>query len=332
MKYLSALAAVAVAASLSGPALAQVEVPADIAARAKIYAVPTRNLTDTQFLTGAAGQQVSVGGELRLPQGKGPFPAMVLMHGSSGVGSNIDVWVRQFNALGIATFVIDSVTGRGYDQLGDQQAAVGRLNFITDIYGALDILAHDPQIDPKKIGLIGFSRGGQAALYASSTRFNTLWNKSGARFANYIAFYPNCVTTYRDDEKVEPGPIRIFHGGADNYNPANVCESYAERLKQAGADVEMTVYPGGEHGFDVPTLFGKVIALKSAQTARACKLREGSDGKIINLETGREFTYDDACVQLGPNVGGDAKAAQEAHAAVQAFLEQQFGLAPKGVK
>ena len=53
---------------------------------------------------------------------------------------------------------------------------LGRLNFILDIYRALDILAKHPRVDPQRIALMGFSRGGQAVLYASLKRFKEMWN------------------------------------------------------------------------------------------------------------------------------------------------------------
>ncbi|WP_246476356.1 dienelactone hydrolase family protein [Roseibium litorale] len=324
--HIKTIATLAIFLSGFGYAMAEPVLSPDMAVREEIYPFATQTLSDEQFLTGTSGKAEQIGGILSLPQGKGPFPAVVLMHGSSGVGANIEPWVRQLNGKGIATFTIDSLTGRGYKQLGDKQAALGRLNYIADIYGALDILAHHSSIDPKRIGLLGFSRGGQAALYASMTRFNNLWNKSGARFATYVPFYPNCVSVYKDDDKLEAGPVRIFHGGADDYNPAGVCEDYTQRLKKAGVDIEMTVYPEGEHGFDVPTLFGKSLQSKTAQTARNCKIREAENGILMNLDTSAPFTYEDQCVVLGPHVGGNAAAAEAAYSAVLAHFVKTFEL------
>ena len=140
----------------------------DVAARVEIYAIPSLTITDQQFLAGDAnGKAVTVAGEFRIAQGTGRLPVVVMMHGSSGVGPNIEPWSHQFNAMGISTFVIDGFSGRGLTAVGPNQALLGRLNFILDIYRALDILAHHPRVDPERIVLMGFSRGGQAALYAS---------------------------------------------------------------------------------------------------------------------------------------------------------------------
>ena len=212
--------------------------PKDVAARTEIYAIPSLTISDQQFLTGDAnGKAVTVAGEFRIAQGTGKLPVVVLMHGSSGVGASMDPWVHHFNAMGISTFVIDGFSGRGLTAVGPNQALLGRLNFIVDIYRALEILAKHPRVDPDRIVLMGFSRGGQAALYASLDRFHKLWNKSGAQFAAYIPFYPDCSTSYATDTETVARPIRIFHGTPDDYNPVASCKAYLARLQEAKRDV-----------------------------------------------------------------------------------------------
>src|ERR1700754_3533224 len=215
--------------------------PKEVAARVEIYPIPSLTISDQQFLTGDAnGKPVTVAGELRIAQGQGRLPVVVLMHGSSGVGSSIEPWVHQFNSMGISTFVIDGFSGRGLTAVGPNQALLGRLNLILDIYRSLDILAKHPRVDPDRIVLMGFSRGGQAALYASVDRFQKRWNKSGAQFAAYIPFYPDCSTSYAGDTDVGAKPIRIFDGTPDDYNPVASCKTFVQRLLEAKRDVALT--------------------------------------------------------------------------------------------
>jgi dienelactone hydrolase len=265
----------------------------DIAARIELHSIQSLTIPDKQFLTGdSRGQAVTVAGEFRIAQGTGRLPAVILMHGSSGVGANIEPWVHRFNAMGISTFVIDGFTGRGLTTVGTNQALLGRLNLIVDIYRALDILAHHSRVDPDRIALMGFSRGGQATLYASLERFHKIWNKSGARFAAYVPFYPDCATTYLEDESVA-GPIRIFHGVPDDYNPIATCRAYVERLRKAGRDVVLTEYPNANHAFDSPLLAGQVIVAANSQTVRNCRIRETEPGLLINTATQLPFGYKD---------------------------------------
>jgi dienelactone hydrolase len=158
------------------PASAQTN-PREVAARVELHAIPSLTLSDQQFLNGDAnGKPVTMSGEFRVAQGNGRLPVVVLMHGSGGIGANIEPWTRTFNAMGISTLTIDGFTGRGLTSVNTNQALLGRLNFVLDIYRALELLAKHPRVDPERIALMGFSRGGQAALYASLTRFNRFWN------------------------------------------------------------------------------------------------------------------------------------------------------------
>ncbi|SEO95985.1 Dienelactone hydrolase [Rhodospirillales bacterium URHD0017] len=321
------LLAVLAAALLPAMAGAQTST-ADIAPRTELHAIPTMTLSDSDFLAGKDGKAVTVAGQLRIAQGTGQgmgkLPVVVLIHGSGGMGSNVDAWSRQFNAMGVSTFAIDGFTGRGLTSVNMNQAQLGRLNFILDIYGALAILAQHPRVDPQRIVLMGFSRGGQAALYASLTRFHKMWNKSGASFAAYIPFYPDCATSYIDDTDVAAAPIRIFHGIADDYNPVSSCKAFLARLKSAGRDVELTEYADAQHGFDSP--LGAVAVAKGAQTVRACTIKEGPAGVLVNTATGSPFAYTDTCVQLDPHVGRNAAAATAAQAAVGEFVRALFKL------
>ena len=302
--------------------------PKEVAARVELYAIPSLTISDQQFLTGDAnGKQVTVAGEFRIAQGNGRLPVVVLMHGSSGVGASMEPWVHQFNSMGISTFVIDGFSGRGLTAVGPNQALLGRLNFIVDIYRSLEILAKHPRVDPDRIVLMGFSRGGQAALYASLDRFNKLWNKSGAQFAGYVPFYPDCSTTYATDTEVAARPIRIFHGTPDDYNPVATCKAYVARLQDARRDVALTEYPDSAHGFDAGLLGLSTVSVSAnAQTARHCHIREGEGGVLMNADTQAPFRYQDACIELNPHVGGNPTTAEQARKAVSEFLQGLFKL------
>ena len=326
-----AMAAVAVLAALgltlANSASAQ-GITKDVPARVEMYPIASVTLSDRQFLSGdEGGTPVTVVGELRVAQGSGRLPVVVLMHGSGGVGGNIAAWSRTFNAMGISTFVIDGFSGRGITATSTNQAQLGRLNLIMDIYHGLEVLAKHPRVDPERIVLMGFSRGGQAALYASLERFHKRWNRSGLQFAAYLPFYPDCSTTYRGDTELVARPIRIFHGGPDDYNPVRTCKAFVERLKAAGRDVELTEYPDSPHGFDIGLLGANLLAISpKAQTVRNCRITEGEGGLLMNAETQQPFTYQDACVEFDTHVGGNPATAEAARQAVTDFLRTLFKL------
>jgi dienelactone hydrolase len=226
--------------------------------------------------------------------------------------------------MGISTFALDGFTGRGLTSVNMDQALLGRLAFTLDAYRALEVLAKHPRVDPARIGLMGFSRGGQGVLFASLKRFHQTWNKSGADFAAYIPFYPDCMTSYISDTEIAERPIRIFHGTPDDYNPVAACKRYVERLRAAGRDVQLTEYPNAQHGFDNPLGTAAPLTAKGAQTVRNCKIAEEPKGILINAVSKEPFTYKDPCVETDPHVNYDAEATRAAHIAVKDFLRAAF--------
>ncbi len=313
-----AVAICLIAAAASAQSIATKDIPP----RVELHAFPSLTVSDSQFLAGDdKGKEVTLTGALSIAQGSGRLPVAVLMHGSGGIGGNIEYWKRQLNAIGVSTFVIDGLTGRGLTRVGDNQAALGRLSFILDSYRSLDILAKHPRVDPARIVMMGFSRGGQAALYSSVSRFQKLWNKSGAEFAAYVVFYPDCATTYRNDAEVAKRPIRIFHGTPDDYNPVASCKAFVERLKAQGADVQLTEYPNAPHGFDNPLGANPPIPARADQSVRECRIREDENAVLVNETTKARFSYSDECVRIGPTVGADPAATQAVTIAVVDFMK-----------
>jgi dienelactone hydrolase len=213
-----------------------------------------------------------------------------------------------------------------YEPLLSNQALLGRLNFVLDIYRALDVLAKHPRVDSQRVALMGFSRGGQAALYASLKRFHRMWNRSGIEFAAYIPFYPDCATTFVADTEVADRPIRIFGGTQDDYNPIALCKAYVERLNAAGRDVQVTEYPTASHAFDNPLGPVPPAVVGGGQSVRHCTVREEPTGVLINASTREPFTYKDSCVEIGPHVGYDAAATVAVKASVQEILNKVFTL------
>ena len=110
-------------------------------ARLEIYTIETLTLTDQQFLLGAKdGAPARIGAELRLPPGMARIPAVVLIHGSGGVGANIDGWAQALNVMGITALILDSFTGRGISQTITDQSQLSSFSMIVDAYKGLELL------------------------------------------------------------------------------------------------------------------------------------------------------------------------------------------------
>jgi dienelactone hydrolase len=290
--------------------------------RLEIHALPSVMVEGEAFLTGeTAGKPVMLAGELRLPDdGTQRVPAVVLIHGSGGIGAAIDRWAWELNSIGIAAFILDSFSGRGITSTVADQTLLNSLAMTVDAYRALDFLADHPRIDAKRIAVMGFSKGAVAAVYSSLERFRTMHGSAKAEFAAHIGFHTPCNVAYAGDEKTTGKPIRMFHGIADEYVAIGHCRSYVERLKKAGANVTLTEYADAQHSFDDFTA-PPLVDVPQGQTTRHCFLEEGDKGAIVNIKTGQPYDIrTDPCVEKGPHTGYNKAAHEASVKAVKEFL------------
>jgi len=306
------------------PAAAADAVSKDTPARIEAIPIQTLTVSDEQFLKGDAyGRTTTIAGVLRVAQGPGRLPLVVLVPGSGGINASADVWDRQFEAMGVSTFALDSFAGRGIVSTAVDQSQLGRLNGILDLYRALAVLAAHPRVDPNRIAVMGFSRGAQTTLYASLKRFHKMWNPGGIDPAGYIALYPPCITTYIGDTDVSDHPIRMFHGISDDYVEIGPCRAYFERLKQTARDVQMIEYPDTWHAYDNPLFPSAPTVAHNAQTTH-CVLKEEPAGTIINTATQRPFTNADECVGRNPHLAYSATSTRATEESVKSLLKTIF--------
>lgn len=319
------IAACGLALAMPEPVVAQA-LSRTVAARVEALPIPTLSLTGEQFLKGdASGKPVTIAGALRIAQGSGRLPLVIFLTGSGGFGANLDVWERQFQEMGISTFALDSLAGRGIASTRQDQSALGLLNMTVDLYRSLAVLAANPRVDPNRIAVMGFSLGAESALYSSMKRFQQMWNPGGVDPAAYIALYAPCNVAFIGDTEVSDHPIRLFHGVSDDYTEIGPCRAYVQRLQKAGRDVKLTEFPDTWHAFDFPTLPPIPIGLPNAR-ANHCALREEPAGTIINTATGKPYTGQDACIGQMPHTAYSATSTHATEAAVKDLLRGVFHL------
>jgi dienelactone hydrolase len=298
-------------------------------ARQEVHPFQSVTLSDTDFLNGKKdGIAVTLAAYLRLPTiGPEKLPAVILLHGSGGLGGlglPIEEWAKELNEIGVATFALDSFSGRGLVTVNTDQTLLGRFAMVMDAYRALGHLASHRQIDPKRIAVMGFSRGGTSALYSSMTRFQRLHGSAGAQFAAHVGMYGSCDIRLRNDDDIAK-PVRLLRGLADDWSSVAACRDYVDRLSKAGKDIRLIEYPDAHHLFDSP-FFRTPRKFPDAQVWSNCKIAEGNDGVVLNTETNAPFSYADSCVQKGATIAYNHDASTKSRAEVRAFFREIFAL------
>ena len=252
-------------------------------------------------------------GQLSLPDGPGPFPAMILMHGCNGVGRAERGWAGALVSWGYAAFVVDSFTGRGLREVCTQARTLVGTQRVPDAYDALATVGRHPRVDGTRIGLMGFSHGGGTTLGAATRWSREVYLGRGRPgFRGFWPFYPGCNVDYPELAQLS-APLRIHIGAADDWTRAAPCESLAASLRAGGQDVVITVYPGAHHSFD--SVGRAVTRLPNVDNGSACYWRLASmTGPTLNSA---EIL---GCRSKGATVGYSAEATQAARERVRAEL------------
>lgn len=186
-------------------------------------------------------ERISLEAELTFPESSAArVPAIVIAHGSGGLDWRSKRWARFFQTQGVATMVIDYFGPRGIYHNSSSQPMPLR-----DAMDALNLLATHPRIDPKRIAIIGFSRGGHLA-YESA---NNMAPGGGPAYAAHVALYPSCGMLGVSKMGLT-APVLILVGSLDELVPAAQCEILAERAADRGSKITVKVYEGGHHGWD----------------------------------------------------------------------------------
>lgn len=193
-------------------------------------------------------------GRIMRPLGAGPFPAVVLLHGCSGLYTKAGAlsarhlwWARTLRDQGYLVLLVDSFGPRGISEQCTQaerrvRASVERKR---DAWGALEFLNRRPDVQAGRVAVLGWSHGGGTVLTAYEAE------SEGTGYRGAVAFYPGCRVALRDPEWQPGGPLLVLIGEDDDWTPAAPCQELAGR-DSVKDRLELVVYPGAHHGFDLP--------------------------------------------------------------------------------
>lgn len=269
------------------------------------------------------GTPVTIEGALTVPPSEAPVPAVIIEHGCGGVSSGERDWVAPLVDQGVATLVLDSFGARQVSEVCTGRETLNVADLIVDVYRSADFLRDDPRIDGERIAVMGFSFGGRTALWSALTRFQDAYD--GTPLQGYAAFYPStCFIRLDDEAGVAGGPIRIFHGTADDYTPIEPCRDLVDRLAAAGVDAALFEYPDAHHSFDNRSLaWGVLLVSPDVPSPRGCTFVE-QDGVIVDPDTGGVAGVGSPCVERGVSYGYDPDARHGAERDLARFLDEIF--------
>jgi dienelactone hydrolase len=206
------------------------------------------------FVNATPAAPLTVPGEMFRPEGPGPFPAVVLLHGCEGVSENSRRWGRWLRAQGYVALVVDSWTPRGLKETCTftVQDPPNTARF-DDAVGALRHLHALPEVDRRRVGVMGWSNGG---VFSMAVVNGPSLQRAAARgvvvpepgFAAAIGVYPGGCDSLKHERFVRP--VLVVIGDADDWTRAATCMEMAQEMRAKGAEVSVEVLPGAFHYFD----------------------------------------------------------------------------------
>jgi dienelactone hydrolase len=205
-----------------------------------------------EFESGAGkSNQTRIIGYLARPQGSGPFPAVVVLHGCGGFHEDMLAWADRLRRWGYVALAVDSFGPRGIEtacgSFGDQPA---------DAFQALAYLKTQPYVRADHVAVLGFSMGGASVLAVLEK--GSISELFPDKFRAGVALYPPC----NGSSGVMTAPTLVLIGALDDWTPASACEAMAAGRSELGISrspgdrslVQLIIYPDAHHGFDLAGL------------------------------------------------------------------------------
>lgn len=208
--------------------------------------------------------------ELFRPAGTGPFPAVIAMHGCSGLytrnrtrmSARHEDWAQRLVAAGYVVLFPDSFNPRGYAQICTKDhRPITPKDRADDALAAARWLTARPDVDGTRLSLLGWSHGAMSVLWTVRPDFLP----AAPRFAHAFAFYPGCREIARLPGWQPSVPLTVLSGGADDWTQPAPCRELARTT-----GFHFIEYPGAYHDFDAPGIAVHVrTGLSSVKSGKA---------------------------------------------------------------
>lgn len=206
------------------------------------------NVTFKGATSTEGGELLMLTGNLTKPHGDGPFGAVVLLHGCSGIEPWNDMWAERLAEWDYVTLAVDSLGPRGESDICESPYRVPGNERAKDAHAAKSYLAGLPFVDSKRIAVMGMSHGGWTTLFTVRNPWYAEMNQRSDPFRAAVAFYPYCPDKLARCD----APLLILIGELDDMHTAELCQNMKKAWMAGDTqhEVILKVYPGAYHYFD----------------------------------------------------------------------------------
>jgi carboxymethylenebutenolidase len=187
----------------------------------------------------------TVQGILYTPAGKGPFPAIIVIHEWWGLNDWIKDQATKLSDQGYVTLAIDLYRGKvatAPDEAHELMRGVPEDRAKRDLHSAFQYLASLPEVKKDRIGAIGWCMGGGYALDVALQE---------PMLRAVVINYGHLATDTSSLKAINASVLGLFGGQDRGITPDDV-HKFEASMKQLGKPVDVTIYPDAGHGFENP--------------------------------------------------------------------------------
>ena len=187
----------------------------------------------------------TVHGLLFVPDGQGPFPAIVVIHEWWGLNDWVKQQASNLADQGYVALAVDLYRGKSAstpEEAHELMRGLATDRADQDLLAAVTFLKTQKNIKAQKIGAIGWCMGGGYALDLALEE---------PTLAADVINYGHLATDSNNLKKINAPILGIF-GGQDKGIPPSDVNQFEQQLKQLGKKVEIKIYPDAGHAFENP--------------------------------------------------------------------------------
>jgi|SRR5581483_5450921 len=199
----------------------------------------------------------TVKGLLYTPEGKGPFPAIIVIHEYWGLNDWIKEQASKLSDQGYVALAVDLYRGKvatSSDQAHQLMRGVPEDRAKRDLDAAFRYLQSQTIVKKNRIGAIGWCMGGGYALDLALEEPD---------LAADVINYGRLATDPEALKKINASILGIF-GAQDQGIPAEDVKKFEQQMKALGKKIDVTIYPDAGHAFENPNNKGGYRASDAA--------------------------------------------------------------------
>ena len=182
---------------------------------------------------------------LYTPAGKGPFPALIVVHEYWGLNDWVKQQADKLADQGYVALAIDLYRGKVADTpdlARELMRGVAPDRATRDLKAAFDFLASQPDVRKDRIGSIGWCMGGGYALDVALVE---------PQLAATVINYGHLATDPAELQKINAAILGLFGGQDRGITPDDV-KKFQQAMEKLGKKIEVKIYPDAGHAFENP--------------------------------------------------------------------------------